>query len=94
MNSREAVATIVVLMSIVSPQRVAAGNAVGFAFGGSTFDLDGLDAALAREGFSALESSHFSAGLSGYRLTDGGLIIGAEIQGAGQTVYNDSPKPR
>ncbi len=56
------------------------------------FDFDELDVALAAEGFSSLESSGFSGGLSGYKLTDGGLVIGAEIQGSGQTVYNDSTK--
>ena len=90
MSSWTAAAVIVVLVSVSSPHGVEAGSAIGFAFGGSTFDLDELDAALAAEGFSSLESSDYSAGLGGYKLTDSGLVIGVEIQGAGQTVYNDS----
>lgn len=92
MKSRTVAAVMVVLVSVLSPHRIEAGSAIGFAFGGSKLDLDDLDAALAAEGFNSLESSDYSAGLSGYKLTDGGLIIGVEIQGSGQTVFSDSLK--
>ena len=92
MTSRTAAAVIVMLMSVSCPHGVEAESAIGFAFGGSTFDLDELDAALAAEGFSSLGSSGRTTGFSGYKLTDSGLVLGAEIQRAGQTVYNDSTK--
>ena len=47
MGKQIAAAGMVVLLSVLSPHNVAARSAIGFAFGGSTFDLDELDATLA-----------------------------------------------
>jgi hypothetical protein len=72
---------------------VGADSAFTFAFGSGTFDLDDLETQLQAQGYApGLESSELLTGVSAYRLTDGGLLLGVEIQGSGQTVFSDSTR--
>jgi len=86
------VVLVVTLLSITVTASAHEGSAGGFIFGRNQFDLDALDAALGTRGFDALESFDFSTGLGGYKLINGKLIIGGEIQSSEQTLFNDSSK--
>ena len=68
------------------------GGAGGIVLGGSKFDLDELDAALVAQGFGKLESSDMSAGIWGYKVVDGRIVIGGQILGSEQVTFNDSSR--
>ena len=72
---------------------VVADSAFAFAFGASTFDLDELETQLGDNGYAPrLDVGDVLSGFSCYRLTEGGLVLGVEIQGARQSVFSDSAR--
>ena len=68
------------------------GGAGGIILGGSKFDLDEVDAALVAQGFEGLDSSDMSAGIWGYKIYDGGIVLGGQVVGSEQITFNDASK--
>ena len=85
-------ALALVLLATATNTPAQDGNTIGFAFGSSQFDVDDLGAALAQRGLDGLESSDSASGLSAYRLIGGRVVLGLELYGAGQTLFNDADK--
>lgn len=72
---------------------VVADSAFTFAFGASTFDLDKLETQLGDNGYAPrLDVGDVLSGFSCYRLTEGGLVLGIEMQGGRQSVFSDSAR--
>ena len=92
LKPRGLAAVALLLLATAGPTRAQGGTAIGFAFGTSKFDVDDLGAALEQRGFAGLESSDFASGLSAYRQFGGRMILGIELYGAGQDLYNDTAK--
>ena len=68
------------------------GGAGGIVLGSSKFDLDELDAALVARGFGPLESSDMSSGIWGYKIYDGGIVLGGQVVHSEQITFNDASK--